>query len=298
MIGGLGSPWEKAEFSSSARSLCRAGILLVASGMLHIFVWLLLGGDWEGSVSWRKPILFGISTGATLLSISWFFDKLRPARWDRALCRTLSISLVLEVALITLQQWRGQASHFNHNSTFDSLVENSMTALIIIATLVLLKITWRTFSYLDADPDIQLAIRAGMGFLMLSCMIGFWVLINGQHQLSNGRDPSTFGKAGVAKFPHGLAIHAIQLFPILCWLFRKLGLSITQRVRLIRFSIGALCGLLTFSLVQTLLGKPRFELSGFGVTILTFSMLLFVPVIWAIFGAIRRLVSAAVATPN
>ncbi len=273
-----------------------AGLLLVASGVFHIFVWLLLGGDWDGSISWRKPILFGISTGATLLSVAWFLNKLRPAKWDIALCRTLSISLVLEVALITLQQWRGQASHFNHNSAFDSFVEYSMTALIVIATLVLFQITWRAFSYLDAEPDLQLAIRAGMAFLMLSCTIGFWVLLNGQYQQSVSRDPSTFGKAGVTKFPHGVAIHAIQLFPILCWLFRKLGLSLTQRVRLLRFSIGALAGLLTFSLVQTLLGKPRFELDLTGATILAFSTLLLVPVIWTVFGAILRLVTAGIST--
>ncbi len=146
MIGGLDSPCQKAESSSSARSLHLAGVLLVASGIFHVFVWQLLGGDWEGPVSWRKPILFGISTGATLLSIAWFFDKLRPANLDVSLCRTLSITLVLEVALITLQQWRGQASHFNHNSTFDTFVEYSMTALIVIATLVLLHLTWRAFS--------------------------------------------------------------------------------------------------------------------------------------------------------
>ena len=299
VIAGFSSSPAKAKSKSTAtRSLYLAGLLLLASGLFHIFVWLLLGGDWNGPVSWRKPILFGISTGATLLSIAWFFNKLRPTNWDIGLCRLLSFTLVLEVALITLQQWRGKASHFNHDSTFDSIVEYLMTALIVVATLVLCQITWRTFSFLDGKEDLQLAIRGGMTFLMLSCLIGFWVLFNGQYQLSSGRDPSTFGEAGVTKFPHGVAIHAIQLFPILCWIFQILGVSLTQRVRLIRFSVGALGGLLTFSLVQTLLGKPRFELSTIGVTILAISILLFAPVIWAVFGAIRSRLVAAIATPK
>ena len=289
---GLSIDSENVESSRAAsRSLYFAGLLLLASGLFHIFVWLHFGGEWEGSVSWRKPILFGISTGLTLLSISWVFNKLRPHKWDVSLCCVLSISLVVEVGLITLQQWRGQASHFNHNTTFDSCVEYLMTALIIVATVLLFQICWRAFSYLDADPDIRLSIQAGMMFLLLSCVIGFWVLLNGQSQLAVGRNPSTFGKAGVTKFPHGVAIHALQMFPILCWMFQKFGLTISKRVRLIRYSVAALGVLLVFSLVQTLLGKARFELTLIGVTLLSISMLLLVPILWSLVGSIRNLIT-------
>ena len=157
-----------------------------------------------------------------------------------------------------------------------------MTALIVVATLILCQIAWRAFLYLDAEPDLQLAIRAGMAFLMLSCLIGFGVLFNGLVQLSIGRDPSIFGAAGVAKFPHGVAIHAIQLFPILGWFLRVLGLPIAVRVRLIYYSIGALSGLLVFSMIQTLMGKPRFEFSLPGAAILAVSCALLAPVGWSV----------------
>ena len=85
------------------------------SGLAHLGVWLFLGGQWEGPVSWRKPILFGISTGMTVLSIGWLVPKLRPSKIDMFLSAGLGISLVVEVALITVQQWRGVASHFNHD---------------------------------------------------------------------------------------------------------------------------------------------------------------------------------------
>ncbi len=271
-----------ASTKSAALPLVVAGGLLTASGLFHVFVWLLVGGDWEGPVSWRKPILFGISTGVTSLSVAWFFGKLRPRKWDLAICQVLSVALVVEVALITFQQWRGEASHFNHTSTLNSFVETSMTILIVLATIVLFDITLRTFSFLNAEADIRLAVRSGMAFLMLSCTIGFWVLFNGQDQIANGRDPSSYGRAGVAKFPHGVAIHAIQLFPLLCWLLRGLGIPLSERVRLLRFSIAALAGFLAFSLVQTLQGFSRFELSNTGALILIASAAVLGPVILSV----------------
>jgi len=51
-----------------AMPLAVIGLLLVASGMAHLVVWAVLGGPWEGPVTWRKPILFGISGGLTSLS--------------------------------------------------------------------------------------------------------------------------------------------------------------------------------------------------------------------------------------
>ena len=35
--------------------------LLLASGVFHGFVFLFDGGAWEGPVSWRKPIVFGLT---------------------------------------------------------------------------------------------------------------------------------------------------------------------------------------------------------------------------------------------
>ncbi|MFM7108931.1 MAG: hypothetical protein ACKOZU_10100, partial [Planctomycetaceae bacterium] len=41
------------------------GSVLVLSGVAHVAAWGALGGPWEGPVTWRKPILFGISGGLT-----------------------------------------------------------------------------------------------------------------------------------------------------------------------------------------------------------------------------------------
>lgn len=268
--------------SSAAKDLCLSGLILVFLGGSHLLVWLTLGGEWEGPISWRKPILFGLSTGLTLFSLGCFFDQLRPAKSDSWLMRVLSVALLLEVGLITIQQWRGQASHFNHDSLLNTTIEYAMTFLIVVATVLLIQLTLRSFSYLNTTTDYQIAVRAGMSFLIISCLIGFLILMHGHNQLQGGQDPSTFGKAGVTKFPHGIAIHSLQFFPVLCWLLAKLGLTMNERIRSMKCIITTMSGLLCFSAVQTLSGKDRFQLSLPSACLFAISVGFLIPVAWMV----------------
>jgi hypothetical protein len=237
------------------------GILLVLSGFVHLLVWVFSHTTWEGAVSWRKPALFGLSTGVTLLSIAWLFPKLKPRRFDSSLAAILSLSLVIEVALITVQQWRGVPSHFNRETPFDNWIEHSLTGLIVLATLLLFIITFRSFGRLATTVDVQLAIRGGLIYLLVSCLIGFAILIYGETQIAIGGDPSRWGRAGVVKFPHGIAIHAIQFFPLCCWGAARLRLTVPERFRMVRCLIAAVLAVLIFSIVQTLGGRSRWELT-------------------------------------
>ena len=46
------------------------GALLVLSGAFHAVVFLVDGGSWEGPVSWRKPIVFGLSFVAAAIYVA------------------------------------------------------------------------------------------------------------------------------------------------------------------------------------------------------------------------------------
>ena len=186
--------------------------------------------------------------------------------------------MIAEVALITIQQWRGVASHFNRATPLDTLIESWMTYLIIFASLVLVEFTRRCFSHLNAPSDLKLAIRGGMVFLIVSCLIGFLILIYGNFQAAIGADPSIFGRAGVTKFPHGVAIHAIQLFPLFCWLALKVGIPVELRTRLIGYLIASATTFLLFGLVQTLAGRARFDMTFGGALLLVVSMILLLPI--------------------
>lgn len=254
------------------------GLLLVASGLVHVAVWGFEGGSWEGDVSWRKPILFGFSAGATMLSLGWLVGKFRPRRGDGWLFGTFSAAMFVEVALITMQQWRGVASHYNHVTQLDSTVLYAIEGLILFATIVIVEMTRRSFLRLEnATADMRLAIRSGMALLLFACLLGFALVAHGNRQTAEGLAPGIYGDRGVTKFPHGVPIHAIQLLPFVAWFWRIRGVIETQRFRCVAWTTLSIVLFTVFSIAQTLGGRARFEMtwgtfavllaSGFAVVI-------------------------------
>ncbi len=256
---------EEPPMGTGFRLLVGAGILLTLSGLLHIPVWFLDGGDWEGRVSWRKPILFGISTGMTLWSLGWICGAIkrdRFAKFDLVVSFAIAVSLVIEVALITLQQWRGTASHFNHATEFDGRIDVVMFVLICIAFLGIVYLGIRSFGFLHLDDEFALAVRSGMVFLILSCIIGFVISSYGYTRTQAGLPPETVGENGVTKFPHGVAIHVLQILPAIVFMLRKLNVRSDIRKQFIWCASGSFMSLLVFACVQTISGQARFELNS------------------------------------
>ncbi len=245
-----------------APHLVVVGLVLVASGVAHLLIWAVLGGPWEGPVTWRKPILFGISGGLTSLSAAWVWAKLPPRRGDAWLAAAAAWALLVEVFLIDLQTWRGVASHFNRATPLDSFLYDAMGVLILFVSAVIVDLTVRLFRFgAGMTPDMLLAARAGMVFLVISCGLGIWVSVNGDLRVAAGLEPERYGAAGVPKFPHGAAIHAIQWLPAIAWAARRAGVALATRRRLVLAATLATAALLAFALVQTLSGHARFDIS-------------------------------------
>lgn len=247
-----------------ARQLVLVGGLLVVSGLAHAVAWAVLGGPWEGPVTWRKPILFGISGGLTSLSCAWVWAKLPDRRGDGWLATATAWALFVEVLLIDLQRWRGVASHFNRDTPLDGFLYDVMGVLILFVSAVIVDLTVRLFCTPAAlPPDMLLAARAGMVLLVISCGLGIWVSINGDMRVAEGLEPERYGAAGVPKFPHGVVIHAIQWLPAVAWAGRVVGLSLAARRRLVAAATLVSALLLVYALTQTLSGRARFELPAF-----------------------------------
>lgn len=270
------------------RVLDAAGILLVASGCLHVLVWLADGGSLDGPVSWRKPILFGVSAGVTLLSLGWVVGKMRRRTGDLLLTGALAAAMLVEVGLITLQQWRGVASHFNRETALDGTVLAWIEVLIVVVTVAIAELTRRSFGPLRATADVALAIRGGMALLVFSCLLGFVLVAWGNHQVAAGRSPEIYGAAGVMKFPHGVPMHAIQFIPILAWVLRRAGAAESRRTLAVACAITSASAFTVFSLVQTFSGRGRFEFWWLSAAFLVGSVvLLLVPVWVGLAGAFR-----------
>src|SRR5262249_37349619 len=75
---------------------------------------LVVGGAWQGPVSFRKPAIFGLSFGLTTITLAWITGRLRivgRTRW--LLLGPLAVAEATEVGWACVQRWRGVASHFN-----------------------------------------------------------------------------------------------------------------------------------------------------------------------------------------
>ena len=245
---------------SRAWPLALTGLVLVASGLFHAGLWAVSGGPWEGPVTWRKPILFGISTGLTSLSLGWVFAALPRSRGDDRVAWATAWALVVEVVLIDVQCWRGVASHFNRATPFDSWLYDAMGALILLATASAAWLTLRCCrTRVFPTADIRLAARAGLICLLVSAALGVWVSVHGDLRVTAALPPESFGRAGVMKFPHGAVIHALQWLPVLAWLGRRAGIADARRLRLVALATLGTALLGTYALVQTLLGRARFD---------------------------------------
>ena len=263
------------------------GLVLVGSGLAHVVVWAVTGGPWEGPVTWRKPILFGISGGLTCLSAGWVWSLLAWRRGDTLLATALAGTLFIEVLLIDLQCWRGVASHFNRSTPLDSFLYDAMGGLILFVSAVLLDLTVRLLRRPgDAAADMLLAARAGMVFLVISCGLGIWVGINGDQRMAAGLDPNRFGHAGVPKFPHGVVIHAIQWLPAVAWAARRAGLTAAASSRFVAAAVVGTTAMLAYAVVQTIAGGPRYPPLPAGLVMLGGGALcLLLAMAWATAGA-------------
>lgn len=243
----------------ASRRLRRAAIILIASGTIHLVVLLAFGLPWAGAVSLRKPITFGLSMGLLLWTVGWVIDQLPPKpRSEKVLGVTLAWSGVIEVALITMQAWRGVPSHFNYSTVDGIVVFVLMGIAVAVLSVGLLVATWWTFRRPLAQPTVRLAVRAGMLVVLTGLGIGEWIIELGNdffERVGAVPDQVLAGEAGVPTFPHAVAFHGIQLFILAAILTGIVGLAAKDRQRVVRQTVGGYSLLLLWSVVQTAAGR-------------------------------------------
>ncbi|HKJ57022.1 MAG TPA: hypothetical protein VJ978_13655, partial [Nitriliruptoraceae bacterium] len=164
--------------TATSRRLSLGGAAWVASAVVHVGMLASTGFVWQGAVSWRKPIVFGFSIGLLLATIGWVLDRLDPddGRLARGLGWTLLVSSSIEVGLITLQAWRGEASHFNVAEPTDAAIFAGMGAAIAVMSVCLVTVFAWVLRRRPTDPVLALALTAGMGLVMAGLGVGQWAI--------------------------------------------------------------------------------------------------------------------------
>ncbi|MGQ0839780.1 hypothetical protein [Actinokineospora sp.] len=196
------------------------GSALLLSGLLHVGVFLVDGGPWQGPVSWRKPVTFGLSFGLTLVTVVWVSTWIRLG--DRARAIALGVftgACVLEVALISLQAWRGVPSHFNVEPGVNRIISTSLAGgggLILVSALILAVGSLRAGAV--TRPDMRLAVRFGLVALVAALAVGAVMIVRGITAAQSGDPALAYTTAGAFKPAHAVLMHAVLVLPGLAWL--------------------------------------------------------------------------------
>ncbi len=235
------------------------GALLLLSAAFHAVVFLVDGGSWEGPVSWRKPIVFGLSFGVSLLTLSWIVGLLRMGRragW--IVLGVFSVASLGEIFLINLQKWRGVASHFNEATDFDTMVFSMMGMLVALIGIMTVVVAIRSFGSFDAPTSLRWAVRTGLVLMLVSQAVGVQMIAE------NG---NTFGTDGALKVPHAFTLHVVQVLPALALLLLVADFTERRRTEIVALAAVGYGAVIAATMVQTYGGRAPFDLDAISTTL-------------------------------
>ncbi|MBF8188540.1 hypothetical protein ITP53_22995, partial [Nonomuraea sp. K274] len=212
------------------------GVTLVLAGLVHLGVFVVDGGPWEGAVSWRKPFTFGVSFGLSVLTLTWVSQFVR-LRARQVLVGVFTLASVVEVALITLQAWRGVPSHFNMETALDTTITRALAAGGGVLVAIAITLTIAAFRpNPDLTPSMRLAVRAGFATLLAAMLFGAIMIARGVIEVVSGDQRLAYTVATTLKPAHAVFMHGILLLPALAWLLARALPTEALRLRLIRLA--------------------------------------------------------------
>ncbi|HEY1178866.1 MAG TPA: hypothetical protein VGF17_22150 [Phytomonospora sp.] len=214
---------------------------LFTAGLAHLIVFAVDGGPWEGPVSWRKPVTFGLSFGMTLACLVWVssYATIRPAL-RRALLGVLTAASAAEVTGITVQAWRDVPSHFNYDDGLSSAITAMLAAggVVIVASVLTLTILSLRAAP-DTAPSMRLAVRAGLLILMGAMITGAVMIAVGVTLANSGEQQAAYDTAGWLKPTHAVTMHAVGVLPALAFVLACTDLDERRRTRVVAYAVAA-----------------------------------------------------------
>ncbi|MER6852123.1 hypothetical protein AB0A81_18865 [Streptomyces flaveolus] len=226
--------------SPVTRACHATGLLLILSGLAHLVVFAVDGGPWDGPVSWRKPVTFGLSFGITLIAVTWITSYLRVRPGPRAaLLAVFAADCVLEVAGITLQAWRGVPSHLDMETSFDTAVSMSLAVGGGVLVVLLTVFAVASFRHRPTGPaGMALAVRSGFAVLLVGLASGAAMIARGVVLTRTGHQEAAYRSTAPLKPLHGVSLHAVLVLPVLAWLLSLTSWDAPVRRRSVAVAVG------------------------------------------------------------
>ena len=244
-----GRPVERAGYA--------VGALLLAWGLAHLAILTIGGGSWQGPLSLRKAMSFGLSFGLTVVTIvsGHVVSAARAIARARCCSGGFTLACVLETALVSLQAWRGVPSHFNVETSFDSLVARTLAAggfALVVMMVVLTVVAFRRDQ--RAPASLLVAIRIGFVLLCASLAVGGLMIARGMRLVFAGQAAAAYATGGAFKPTHAVLMHAILVLPLLAWMVSLVDWPEPRRLRVVRLGAAGYCLVAAIVSGENLLG--------------------------------------------
>jgi hypothetical protein len=251
--------------------LTAVGLLMLAALAASGFGLWLDPRTITGAPAWLKPAKFAISISIYCFTLAAVFSYLPD--WPntrRIVGWTTAIVLVLELAIIDLQAWRGTTSHFNVSTPLDLTLFALMGAGILLQTLMSVAVAVALWRQPFADRAMGWALRLGMSITILGGLTGGLMTHPTAAQLTDARATHRMTVAGAhtvgapdggpglpgtrwsvehgdLRVPHFVGLHALQVLPLIALALGRRKTTETRRAQLV--IIGAISYALLFALL-------------------------------------------------
>jgi hypothetical protein len=211
-------------------------------------------------------------------------------RTRRIVGRTTAFVLLLEVALIDLQAWRGTTSHFNAGTPLDGMIFSIMGIAIVTQTLATVAVAVALWRQRFEQRELGWALRLGMTITIIGALSGGLMVGPTTAQLEEARVTHRLTVAGAhtvggpdggpglpgtgwsvehgdLRVAHFLGLHALQILPLVTLSRRRR--SETSRVRMVVVAAVSYAVLFTLLMWQALRGQPLIHPDALSVVVFT-----------------------------
>ena len=176
---------------------------------------------------WIKPLKFFLSIAVLSWTMAWILWYLDARKIVRAYSWFLVITMLVEMAAICLQSFRGTTSHFNISNAFNGIVFGIMGIGILtftIATAVICFLYFRQQKF-DLSPMMVWSFRLGLLFFLIFSIEGGVMISLMRHTigLKDGGEGLPFVNwskhAGDLRVAHFFGMHSLQIIPLAGYFF-------------------------------------------------------------------------------
>ena len=224
------------QLRSRSRLLADLGAAHLALSVLFLLLIALDSETILGINRWIKPFKFASSIAIFVWTAGWLLGYLEDAeRQRRLIARGITLALVTEMVLITMQAARGTTSHFNVASgAFNAVVFSIMGIMILFNTFLVAALARLYFIQRPPIGDgLLFGIRYGLLIFICASAEGVVMVRHLAHTVgATDGGPglplinwSTV--AGDLRVAHFVGLHALQLLPLTGWVVDRLGSAMT-----------------------------------------------------------------------